>query len=183
MISPMMHLYSKVSERHEFLTSTVGPTVLETQAMNSIRRFTYVCLSVVLSIVPLQIVFYWMYNLIGHPWKRFLNQILLKEEVQFPGTIGPQNLEDGLCQGNFQSPTKSGQDSLSDDTATDTGSMAIKGHVPSQALKENRPARNEHSATNDKGLEMDDLMPEDTDIDDLDDLDVTLDILREILKY
>ena len=105
MITPVMHLYSKVSERHAFLTSTVGPTVLETDAINSIRSFTCVCLSLVLSIIPLQIAFYWIYNLIGHPWKRFLNQIYLKEEVQFPGMIDLQRLDDDLCEENFQDPT------------------------------------------------------------------------------
>ena len=180
MISPLMHLYSKISERHDFLTSTVGPTALETEAINSVRNFTYVCLSVVLLLVPLQIAFYWLYNLIGHPWKRFLNQIYLEEEVQFPGMIGPQSQDDDLCEKNFQAPTKSGQDILSVDTVIDRGSKEIKELVTAEDIKDNVPAKNETSANNENGLEMDNLMQEDPDIEDL---DATLDMLREIVKY
>ena len=93
LVSPMMHLYSKIKGRHNFLTSTVGPTFLETEGMNSITSFTHVCVSVVLVIVPVQLAFYWIYNFIGHPWKRFLQQIYLNDEVQFPGMIGHESLD------------------------------------------------------------------------------------------
>ena len=42
------------------------------------------------------------------------------------------------------------------------------------------PAKYETSANNENGLEMDNLMQEDPDIEDL---DATLDMLREIVKY
>ena len=81
MVSPMMYLLSKATERHKFLEETVGAVGLEIDAMNTIHNFVKLLISVVVFLLPFQIATYWMYNLIGHPWKRFLYQIYIKNET------------------------------------------------------------------------------------------------------
>ena len=94
--------------------------------------------------------------------------------------IGLQRLDDDLYEENFQDPTTSDQEILSVDTIIDAGSKEIKGQVTTQTPKGNVPTRNDTNSTNEYGLDLDNSMQEDNEIDDL---DGALDILREILKY
>lgn len=87
LVSPMIHLFLNTTERHQFLKSTIGPIHLEIEAINTIGLLVqYSACSVVL-LLPLQVALFWAYNLFGHPWKRFLNQLYKKEDVQLYGRI------------------------------------------------------------------------------------------------
>ena len=72
LISPILFLYTKASERHQFLESTIGPNHLEIDAMNTIWNLVLVSTCLVLLSVPIQIVLFFAYTYYGHPWRRIL---------------------------------------------------------------------------------------------------------------
>ena len=73
LVSPLLFLYVRASERHLVLERTIGPNLLEEKAMNLIWKLAVGSLAMVTLSIPLQIAFFWIYNYYGHPWKRFLN--------------------------------------------------------------------------------------------------------------
>ena len=73
LVSPLLFLYVRASERHLVLERTIGPNLLEEKAMNLIWKLAVGSLAMVTLSIPLQIAIFTVYNYYGHPWKRFLN--------------------------------------------------------------------------------------------------------------
>ena len=77
----MFYLFGNVTERHNFLNSTIGPVELEIEAINTVEIMVNYSACAVLLLIPLQIALFWAYNKIGHPWKRFLSEDDKEEDV------------------------------------------------------------------------------------------------------
>ena len=72
LISPLLFLYAKASERHLMLKQTIGPNRLEERSMDLIQKLAVGAVAIITICIPLQLLLFWMYNYYGHPWKRLL---------------------------------------------------------------------------------------------------------------
>ena len=75
LISPMLYTYINVQERHQFLEDTIGPVKEESEAMARFQFLIVFAPIVIVLCFPLQVLFIWLYNKYGHPWKKFFREI------------------------------------------------------------------------------------------------------------
>ena len=72
LVSPLLFLYVRATERHLILEQTIGPNHLEEKTMEMIWKLVIGALAIVFISTPLQFLLFWTYNYYGHPWKKFL---------------------------------------------------------------------------------------------------------------
>ena len=75
LISPVLYLYSKVAERHQFLDKTIGANYLETKSFESIWFLVQYSICSVVLVAPIQICSFQAYHRLGHPWKVFIGKV------------------------------------------------------------------------------------------------------------
>ena len=183
MVCPAIYLLSNVTERHFFLTTTVGPVFLEVEAMNSLMSFVNLSLTTVLVSIPLQIALFWMYNLFGHPWKRFLYEIYIKEEKQFPGMVRQEGLyilSDGKAIEDEHITNDESQFELIVKDNLGPSQDAQKEEEKCKSHNEDIEAIAKARDNQEEELEMDDLAMDKTGVDDI---DKVLEMLRKILEF
>ena len=73
LITPMLFLYAKASERHSFLEETIGPNNLEIKSITTIWILLVGGITMIGASIPLEIIGFLVYNYYGHPWKRFIS--------------------------------------------------------------------------------------------------------------
>ena len=182
LITPMVYLYFKVQERHSFLLSTIGPVLLETLALETIGLFVTVSISAAIINIPLQIVLYWIYNLKGHPWKRFLQQIYLEEEDQFPGMVG-LNCKDETCDDKIEERETLSLHGIHLIDAMDFARASSEYDVNADSTnlsQDNASTTNQATENPVTEPKMDDLSPESRNDGEI---EAALAMLREVLKF
>ena len=183
MVSPMVYLLSNVTERHLFLTTTVGAVFLEVEAMNSIQNFVNFSIAAVLISIPLQIALYWMYNLIGHPWKRFIYEIYVKEETQFPGMVRQANINVYIAEKNEETKHVP-RDNFQLEAIVNENAVSSKGideEIESYLKnKDDIQAIIEIKDTKSNDFEMNELSMDQAGVDNI---DTVLEMLREIIEF
>ena len=97
LISPMLYTYNNVKERHQFLVDTIGPVKEEREVMDRFQFIVTFAPTIIVLCLPLQVLFIWLYNRYGHPWKKFFHEISKTSSKR-------ENISYELSQKEQQSP-------------------------------------------------------------------------------
>ena len=80
LICPLIYLCNTASARHKLLEDTIGAVPHEIEAMDRITLLMMISLLLVILSIPTQVTLLYVFNMYGHPWKRFFNEFSSKEK-------------------------------------------------------------------------------------------------------